>query len=131
MTNRMKFLENLKMKKLRKGQKGFTLIELLVVIAILGVIAAVAVPNILGFMDEGDQAAIDAEQHNVQVAVTAYMYEDGTLPATGQTGTISFNADYPTEGTPTVGDYLVGGNESLQYVWTINEDGSVEQDTSG
>lgn len=80
MTNRMKFLENLKMKKLRKGQKGFTLIELLVVIAILGVIAAVAVPNILSFMGSGDSAAKDAELHTVQTAVSAALYGSTATP---------------------------------------------------
>lgn len=39
------------MKKMIKNEKGFTLIELIIVIAILAIIAAVAVPNILGAVD--------------------------------------------------------------------------------
>jgi len=39
------------MKKMMKNEKGFTLIELIIVIAILAIIAAIAIPNILGAVD--------------------------------------------------------------------------------
>ncbi len=66
-----------------KSQKGFTLIELLVVVAILGAISAVAIPNLLKFIGHGENEAAMAEQHNLQVAVTAYLAEDGDIPAGG------------------------------------------------
>lgn len=67
------------MKGLRK-QRGFTLVELLVVIAILGAITAIAIPNVLKFMDSGKVEAANAEYHTVQVAVTAFMVENGDAP---------------------------------------------------
>ena len=47
-----KLLENMK-----KKQEGFTLIELIIVIAILAIIAAIAVPNILGAIENSRKAS--------------------------------------------------------------------------
>jgi type IV pilus assembly protein PilA len=69
-------------KYFRTRQKGFTLIELLVVIGILGTLSAVAVPNVIKFIGSGKTEAAMAEQHNVQVAVTAYAVDhSGGVPA--------------------------------------------------
>jgi len=74
------------MKKFFKyGNKGFTLIELLVVIAILGTLAAVVVLNVTKFIGSGRTESRATEQHNVQTAVVAYMYDNPStisFPAT-------------------------------------------------
>jgi type IV pilus assembly protein PilA len=109
------------------GQKGFTLIELLVVIAILGVIAAVAIPNILGFIGEGDTEAALAEQHNVAVALTGLMVSDNAnTPITAQVVDADNDYDVDSDGTYTLASFLLGGNDSLEYQWQITADGSVE-----
>ncbi|MFJ7727110.1 type II secretion system protein [Neobacillus sp. NPDC097160] len=59
-------LQKLKMKL--KDQKGLTLIELLAVIVILGIIAAIAVPSILGLIDNTKK---DAHVANAQQMVNS------------------------------------------------------------
>jgi len=61
----------------KRGEKGFTLIELLIVVAILGVLAAVVIPNVTRFVGSGETEAAETELHNIQLAVTSMMLENG------------------------------------------------------
>lgn len=45
-----------KLRELKKNKKGFTLIEIIVVIVILAVLMAVAVPSVLKYLNEADNA---------------------------------------------------------------------------
>ncbi len=110
----------------KKGEKGFTLIELLVVIAILGVIAAVAIPNILNFIGKGDTEAARAEQHNIQVAVAAYMYD---LHQAGTPMTTGFNISPGNKGDgDQLATYMINNAE---YDWVVSDTGAVDPDAGG
>ncbi len=115
------------MKQFRYGEKGFTLIELLVVIAILGVLAAVAVPNVGKFIGRGVTEAAATELHNAQLAVTAAMADTATATIAG-TPPFTFDASNDvTIGATVAGEFLVGGNASLEGVYSVLADGTVSQ----
>ena len=60
-------------KKIR-NKHGFTLVEIIVVLVILAILAAVAIPSVLGYVDEAKKAGIIQEAHGIyeaaQIAAT-------------------------------------------------------------
>jgi prepilin-type N-terminal cleavage/methylation domain-containing protein len=61
-----------------KQDKGFTLVELLIVIVILGILATVTVFAVRGITDRGSSSACAADKKTLQVAVEAYIAQNGT-----------------------------------------------------
>jgi type IV pilus assembly protein PilA len=64
------------LKGLRKNKKGFTLIEIIVVIVILAVLMAVAVPSVLKYIDEANNAKYVAQARSIMTAAQAELVKD-------------------------------------------------------
>ena len=120
------------LKSFRYGEKGFTLIELLVVVAILGVLAALVIPNVVGFIGEGEEETKSVEYHNMQLSVAAMLVDaDETELDASYSGVNSKTAAALVRcgsGAYNLADYLQGGDEDFKQSYTIATDGEVTEE---
>jgi len=67
-------------RRAQKNKKGFTLIELIVVVAILAILAAIAVPMLIGYADQAEEAKLLANAKMIAQAInTANALEAATI----------------------------------------------------
>lgn len=102
--------------KNRKKEQGFTLIELLVVVAILAVLAGVAVPRVLG--------ALEQSRTNARLANVAILQGAVDRWALAQTGT-------PDWGLLTVGDTTPATGDTLDISYLVAQGYLAKAPTTG
>lgn len=68
--------------KALKNKKGFTLIELIVVIAVIGILVLLAAPKFLGYTQDANKAAMQADAKVLSNAALVYNVENEAWPTT-------------------------------------------------
>lgn len=63
---------------------GFTLIEIMVVILIIGLLLGVIAPNLLSFLDNGEESRVRQDISNIQTAIKSYTLDNFSPPTEEQ-----------------------------------------------
>lgn len=109
-----------RLKELKKNKKGFTLIEIIVVVVILAVLMAIAVPAVMKYIDEADDAKYMAQARGAFITAEAEVAKDYIKDGTSKTGTWIATQTIVDEigGTPTVTGItaIVDGNGNVTEV---------------
>lgn len=58
-------------------RSGFSLAELMVVIVILGLLATIVVPNVLGYLAQGNETVVKSDISQISQAIDSYMIANG------------------------------------------------------
>ena len=114
------------MKKLNK--KGFTLIEIIVVVVVLAVLMAVAVPSVLKYVNEADNAKFMAQGRSVMnmaqtELVKAYVGDSKVTEAEAKKLQSEAGTLYNEDGMSVTDVVIYVGNTALTV--TVNSDGSL------
>lgn len=99
-----------KLRELKKNKKGFTLIEIIVVVVILAVLMAVAVPSVLKYMNEADNAKYMSQARGQMIVTQEELAKSYVHATDKKTWTAA-----PTElvtGSPTVSAVVVSSTEA-------------------
>jgi prepilin-type N-terminal cleavage/methylation domain-containing protein len=93
-----------RLKELKKNKKGFTLIEIIVVVVILAVLMAIAVPAVMKYIDEADNAKYMAQARGAFITAEAEVAKDYLKGGDSTKGTWTATKTIVDEigGTPTV-----------------------------
>lgn len=65
-----------KLKNLRRNKKGFTLVEVIVVLVILAILIAIAVPSVMKYIDDANDAKYLAQGRAALIATQAELVND-------------------------------------------------------
>ena len=84
--------EMLKRSNLKKNKKGFTLVEIIVVLVIIAILAAIAIPTMLGFVNEARQSEYIAEGRTALVAAQTIATRETALETTDVASKITLDA---------------------------------------
>ena len=71
-----------KLKKMKDNVKGFTLVEIIVVLLILAILAAIAIPSMLGYVNEARNSEYIAEARTGYVAAQTVATSQAAAPTT-------------------------------------------------
>lgn len=71
-----------KLKKMKDNVKGFTLVEIIVVLLILAILAAIAIPSMLGYVNEARNSENIAEARTGYVAAQTVATQQAAAPTT-------------------------------------------------
>lgn len=115
-----------KLRELKKNKKGFTLIEIIVVIVILAVLMAVAVPSVLKYLNEADDAKYMAQGRSIMTTAEAEAvkaFSADRMIDGDELDMLKAPATYNANGMGTVSDvnlYSAGTVSELKGVVTIS-----------